>query len=74
MPVDESILGFSNRCYVRLEELRSAPDDVRSYLAKAVGQMLEIADFIDSLPGYLLPDEASQRRITDRNWFVARRD
>ena len=47
-----------------LEELRSAPDDVRSYTAEAVGQMLETADFIDALPGYLLPDDASQSRIT----------
>jgi hypothetical protein len=46
------------------EELRSAPDDVRPYVAEAVGQMLETADFIDALPGYLMPDEASQSRIT----------
>jgi hypothetical protein len=37
---------------------------VCSYTAEAVGQMLETADFIDALPGYLLPDDASQRRIT----------
>jgi hypothetical protein len=47
-----------------VEELRSAPDDVRSYVAEAVGQMLEISRFIDALPGYLLPDDASQSRIT----------
>jgi hypothetical protein len=46
------------------EELRSASDDVRSYIAEAVRQMLETADFIDALPGYLLPDDASQSRIT----------
>ncbi len=46
------------------EELRAAPDDVRTYIAEAVGQMLETADFIDALPGYLLPDDASQSRIT----------
>ena len=47
-----------------VEELRSAPNDVRSYLAEAIGQMLEINKFIDALPGYLLPDDASQSRIT----------
>jgi hypothetical protein len=46
------------------EELRSASDDVRSYTAEAVRQMLETADFIDALPGYLQPDDASQSRIT----------
>ena len=46
------------------EELRFASDDVRSYTAEAVRQMLETADFIDALPGYLLPDDASQSRIT----------
>lgn len=46
------------------EELRSASDDVRYYTAEAVRQMLETADFVDALPGYLLPDDASQSRIT----------
>jgi len=46
------------------EELRSASDDVCSYTAEAVGQMPETADFIDALPGYLLPDDVSQSRIT----------
>ena len=47
-----------------VEELRSAPADVRSYVAEAIGRMLEIQKFIDALPGYLLPDDASQSRIT----------
>ncbi len=46
-----------------LDELRSAPEDVRSYIADAVGQMLKARQFIDALPGYLLPDSASQARI-----------
>ena len=46
-----------------LDELRSAPDDVRSYIAGAIGQMLKAPQFIDALPGYLLPDSASQARI-----------
>jgi len=45
-------------------ELRSAPDDVRSYIAEALSQMLQNRGFIDALPGYLLPDAASQSRIT----------
>jgi predicted nucleotidyltransferase len=46
-----------------LDELRSAPEDVRSYIADAVGQMLKARQFIDALAGYLLPDSASQARI-----------
>lgn len=46
-----------------LDELRSAPEDVRSYIADAVGQMMKAREFIDALAGYLLPDSASQARI-----------
>lgn len=45
-----------------LGELRAASVDVRYYVAAAVGKMLKDSQFIDSLPGYLLPDEASQGR------------
>lgn len=47
-----------------LNELRSAPGDVRSYIATAIGQMIETDRFIDALPGYLLSDAASQGRIS----------
>jgi len=47
-----------------LDELRSAPEDVRSCIADAVGQMLKARQFIDALAGYLLPDSASQARIS----------
>lgn len=47
-----------------VNELRSAPDDVRSYIAGAINQMLKTTDFMDALPGYLLPDAASQSRIS----------
>jgi hypothetical protein len=47
-----------------VDELRSAPDDVRSYIAAAVSELLETSAFIDALPGYLLHDAASQARIT----------
>jgi hypothetical protein len=46
-----------------LDELRLASEDVRSYIAGAIGQMLKARQFIDALPGYLLPDSASQARI-----------
>src|SRR3990172_6666005 len=47
-----------------LDELRSAPEDLRSYIADVIGQMMKARQFIDALPGYLLPDSASQARIS----------
>ena len=47
-----------------LEELLAAPADVRSDVASAIGDMLKDSQFTDALPGYLLPDEASQGRTT----------
>ena len=46
-----------------LEELRAASQDVRSYIATDIRGLLETEQFADALPGYLLPDEASQGRI-----------
>lgn len=46
-----------------LEELRAAPQDVQSYIAAEIGRLLEVDQFADALPGYLLPDEASQGRL-----------
>jgi hypothetical protein len=46
-----------------LKELQAAPDDVRSYVAEAIGQLLRTDGFTDALPGYLLGDAASQSRI-----------
>jgi len=46
-----------------LDELRSASEDVRSYIRSATAQMLKAPQFLDALPGYLLPDSASQARI-----------
>jgi hypothetical protein len=45
------------------EELRLAAEDVRSFIAKETGLLLETPQFIDAIPGYLLPDAASQGRV-----------
>lgn len=44
-------------------EVRAAPEEVRAFLSKAFRDFLLKRDFLDSLPGFLLPDSASQRRI-----------
>lgn len=46
-----------------VEELFSAPLDLRAFLAKAAGELLTENRFQDALPGYLLPDEISQQRL-----------
>ncbi len=45
------------------DEVRAAPDEVKVFLSRSFRDFLLKRDFLDSLPGYLLPDSASQRRI-----------
>jgi predicted nucleotidyltransferase len=47
-----------------LDELRNAQADVRSYCAKETGLLLETREFIDAIPGFLLPDSTSQARVS----------
>jgi hypothetical protein len=47
-----------------VQEIQSAPNDVRAYIAFEMKQLLGTSAFMDALPGYLLPDAASQARIT----------
>lgn len=44
-------------------EVREASEEVRAFLSKTFRDFLLKRDFLDSLPGFLLPDSASQRRI-----------
>jgi hypothetical protein len=37
---------------------------VRIYIASEITKLLAIDSFVDALPGYLLPDAASQARIS----------
>jgi len=46
-----------------VQEIRSAPGDVQTYIAAQIKQLLGTDAFLDALPGYLLPDAASQARI-----------
>ena len=47
-----------------VEEIQAAEADVRSYIVTEVHKLLAIREFLDALPGYLLPDEASQARVS----------
>lgn len=45
------------------EGIKAAAEDVRSFLAWAFKEFLRNRNFLDALPGHLLPDTASQQRI-----------
>lgn len=47
-----------------VHEIQNAPKEVRSYIASEVQKLLGSTGFLDALPGYLLPDSASQARIS----------
>lgn len=46
-----------------LEEVRESDDDVRTAIAREVGTLLANREFLDALPGHVLPDPMSQARI-----------
>jgi len=46
-----------------VDEISRAPEDVRDYISGKIRGLLNTRQFLDALPGYLLPDEASQGRL-----------
>ncbi len=46
-----------------VEEIQARPEDVHTYIASEIKKSLAVGSFVDALPGYLLPDAASQARI-----------
>lgn len=44
-------------------EIQRAPQELRLYLARHIQELIGKQDFIDALPGYLLPDPVSQARL-----------
>jgi hypothetical protein len=45
-------------------ELNAEPRELRAYVRAAIKTLLASGAFLDALPGYLLPDAASQARIS----------
>lgn len=43
-------------------EIAAAEPGVRAFVASEIGLLLTNQDFVDALPGFLLPDAASQAR------------
>lgn len=46
-----------------VEEVRSAPEEVRNFLSGQFDVFQNNRSFLDALPGHLLPDSASQQRV-----------
>ena len=47
-----------------IKEIHARSDDVRIYVASEIAKLLATPPFLDALPGYLLPDQASQARVS----------
>ena len=47
-----------------VKEILAGPEDVRAYIASEITKLLATQAFADALPGYLLPDQASQARVS----------
>lgn len=45
------------------DEIHAALPDLQEYLSREFGALLSNRDFIEALPGHLLPDVASQQRL-----------
>ncbi len=46
-----------------VNEVRHAESYLQQYLSKEFGKLMADPDFVDALPGHLLPDSASQFRV-----------
>lgn len=46
-----------------IDEVRESNDELKSYLAVQIRQLLTKGEFLEALPGYLPPDQVSQGRL-----------
>lgn len=60
--LEDAIAVIDGRAEIVLE-VRDAESDVRDYLSESFSSLLDSRGFIDALPGFLLPDAASQERL-----------
>ncbi len=59
----EDIVTVVDGRFELAEEVCAAPADLRKYLSHEFEVLLWNRNFLDALPGYLLPDTASQQRL-----------
>ena len=58
-----SLLGSERPRLLLLDEVAAVPEDLRMFIGNAIRALVTELRFQDALPGYLLPDAASQSRI-----------
>lgn len=67
----EDVITVVNGREELIDELRSSPADVRSYVGNMVASFLKDRDFLDSLPGHLNPDEGRVSLVISRLEAIA---
>ena len=60
--LEDLVCGIDGRSTV-IDEINSAGADLSKYIASEIRGLLNNPDFLGALPGFLLPDAASQRKI-----------
>lgn len=60
----EDVIAVADGRAELVGEIRAARNDVRSYIAMEIAKLCRAREFLDTLPGHLAPDSASQDRIT----------
>ena len=60
----EDLIGVVDGRAELVKEIHAGPEDVRTCIASEITKLLATPAFVDALPGYLLPDQASQARVS----------
>jgi hypothetical protein len=59
----EDLVSLLDGRVTLVAEVRAGAPDLRPYVRDEIAGLLAAPAFLDALPGYLLPDSASQSRI-----------
>ena len=62
----EDIITVVNGREELIEEIKTAPDDVRTFIANFITDLLSKRAFTDTLPGHLNPDSSRLNIVIDR--------
>ena len=62
----EDIIAVVNGREERMEEIKTAPDDVRGFITDRIADLLSKRRFTDSIPGHLNPDSSRIHIVIDR--------
>jgi len=60
--IEDIITILDGRPHI-VEEIKRSSDDVQNYLCETFKTLLADSEFLDAIPGHLMPDQASQSRL-----------